>query len=282
MTKKGYQKQLPTVPPAASPRPAVPAPRVSAEAEPIAPVVEPVQTFYHDENDETYPLQPAERRSPSTTGTVVALALVGLALLCIANFLLVRSLLDNGPDRPAGVGDASTRTRPDVSYVVSEVLPNGSVVVRQRIRAVQPVELLRLVLPLATGAEGVSASQVDVVADGVAILGPETITDGFASFSFAPATDVRVSYRLTGAVKLSESVPGRALAVVTSLDVRYGPRVERETRVVRASEVLMLACSRSPEETPVPCGEPDGDGRWRVDLTGQRVDDRVVAQLTLG
>ena len=70
--------------------------------------------------------------------------------------------------------------------------------------------------------------------------------------------------------------------MVTSLAVRYVPRVERETRVVRASEVLVLACSPSTGEPPEPCGKPDGDGEWRVDLTGQRVDDRVVAQLTLG
>lgn len=278
MTKKGYQKRLPTVLPDARPRPAVraprlPAPRVSAEADPIPAVVEPDETVETVETD--------ERRRPST-GTWVAVVLAGLALVGVAGSLLVLALRDSGPDRPADGTDARGPIRSDTSYVVSEVRPNGDIVVRQRIRAARPMQLLHLDLPPGPGGEGVFARQVEIVADGEAVVGPATITDAFARYIFAPSTDVRISYRLTGAVELSESVPGRALAVVTSLDVRYAPRVARETRVVRAPEVLMLACSRSTEEPPVPCGEPDGVGRWRVDLTGARVDDRVVAQLTLG
>jgi hypothetical protein len=270
MTKKGYQKRLPTVLPATSPRPAVPAPRASPESDAVSPVVEPVE-----------PGETDDRGSPST-GTMIALVLAGLAVVGIAGFLLVPARVDNGPDLPAGVAGAGSPTGLDTSFVVSEVLPSGDVVVRQRIRSAKPVQLLRLELPLAPGAEGVSARQIDVVADGEAVVGPETIIGEYATFAFAPATDVRIHYRLTGAVERSESAPGRALAVVTSLQVQYAPRVERETRVVRASRVLLLACSRSPDEPPVPCGEPEGDSRWRVDLTGPRVDDRVVAQLTLG
>jgi hypothetical protein len=213
---------------------------------------------------------------------MVAALLAGLALGGVIGVGLVGALQDRGPVRPAGTTDETSTAPPDTSYVVSEVLPSGVVVVHQRISATQPVRVLRLVLPTAAVTEGVSARQVDIVADGDPVVGPATITAGFATYTFAPATDVRIRYRLAGAVETSDSAPGRALAVVTSLDVRYDPMVERETRVVRASEVLQLACSSSPEEPPVPCGESDGAGRWRVDLTGESVDDRVLAQLTLG
>lgn len=285
MTKKGYQKRLPKVLPDAGPRPVVPAPRVpapraSAEGTAegtavVAPEAEPI------EPDEHHARASADRHRWST-GWIVAVVLGGSALCGIAAFLLVGGLLHSESDRPAGGTNASSPTEPDSSSVVSTVLPNGDVVVRQRIRAIRPIRLLRLELPPAAGGEGVSATQVEVVADGNTAFGRSTITDASATYIFAPATDVRIRYRLTGVVQLSESAPGRALAVATTLGVRYAPRVARETRVVHAAEVLMLACGRSPDEPPVPCGEPDGDGRWRVELTGQRVDDRVVAQLTLG
>ncbi len=55
---------------------------------------------------------------------------------------------------------------------------------------------------------------------------------------------------------VSDAPAGRVLSLATTLDVGYDPQVARETRVVRASEVLALA--------------------------GPRGADRVVAQLNLG
>jgi hypothetical protein len=308
VTKKGYQKRLPKVLPDAGPRPVAPAPRVPApraSTDASAPLADPAETAEPTETDERVepaePIEPVETDEPAGTvelderrlrssserhrssiGWLVAMVLACLVLSGVAGFLLVTALRDDDPARPAGGPVPTSPARSGTSQVVSEVRASGDVVVHQRIRTTRPIQLLRLELPLAPVGEGMTARQVEIVADGVAVVGPATITDEFATYTFSPATDVRVRYRLTGAVELSESAPGRALAVVTSLNVRYVPRVERETRVVRASEVLLLACSQSTDEPPVPCGERDGDGGWRVDLTGERVDDRVVAQLTLG
>ena len=87
------------------------------------------------------------------------------------------------------------------------MLPSGDVVVRQRIRTVGPIRGLRLELPSVPGVEGVSASQVEVVADDNTALGPKTITDALATYVFAPATDVRIRYRLTGAVEIASRPP---------------------------------------------------------------------------
>jgi hypothetical protein len=289
--RKGYKNRLPTVlPPAprAAPEQDATWPARGAPATPPTPsprVVEPIRTTPPIEPVEPQPApQPApERRSPALR-VIVALALAGLAIGAIVGVVVVPRLLDDGPDRPAAADDAGAPAGlvADTSYVVSRVLPNGDVVVRQRIRTAEPIWLLRLTLPRVPGAGDMSARQVDLVADGDAVAGQATITDGTASYGFPPATEMLLSYRLTGAVRLSDSAPGRGLAMITTLDVQYSPRVERETRVVRAAEVLSLACSRSVEEAPVPCGEPDGDGRWQVELTGGRVVDRVMAQLNVG
>ncbi len=74
---------------------------------------------------------------------------------------------------------------------------------------------------------------------------------------------------------------GRALALATTLVVQHASRPASETRVVRAPEVLALACAASVDVAPVPCGRAEDPGQWSVQLTGDHVDDRVVAQLTV-
>ena len=93
---------------------------------------------------------------------------------------------------------------------------------------------------------------------------------------------VEVTYRLSGAVERSDSADGRALALATTIDVRYPHRARSETRVVLAREVLALACTASADRPPVPCGQSSGADRWRVELDGREISSRVVAQLTLG
>lgn len=276
MTKKGYQKRLPTALPEvrqlpSAPAPSAPKPRISPEA--AAPGS--VDRFAPGATTPHF----------SSTGWIVGLVLSCLVVLAGGAAILVPPLLDDAQDgtfaEPGGTSPVARS--PDTSYVESRVLPNGDIVVRQWIRAAEPIRLVRLTLPQVPGAEDASARQVAIVADGLAVTGQATISDDVATYAFPATTaEVLLSYRLTGAVELSDSVPGRVLAVFTSLDVGYGSQVERETRVVRGPEMLSLACSPSPEVSPTPCGEAFGDDEWRVELTGLRVDDRVVAQLNLG
>lgn len=294
MTKKGYQKRLPTVLPPTVPRPRAPIEDVVRE-EPPPPPPQPPQ-LAHLTPAQARPAPPRRpatapvrrRRSPDSVVVGVGIALAAVLVAAGVNVILLLS--DRAPE--GGLADPSSlRTAEgpgvaplaaDESYVETVVQPDGEVVVHQWIQAGEPLRRLRLALPAVRGAEELSAARIEVVADGVVVDGPDRITGGAATFVFAGTTDVQVSYRLNGAVERSDSAEGRALALATSLDVTYEPQPRHETRVVRAPEVLALACSPSPEESFVPCGQAYGDDQWRIELTGPRIDDRVVAQLTLG
>jgi hypothetical protein len=217
-------------------------------------------------------------RPPGALVAVVLLvpflvATIGLSLAVVTGL----SGSDPRDGSPAsGPGGASPG-----SYVEARVQPGGDIVVRQQISTEEPVRELVISVPeLAPGAS-VGGTRVRVLAQGVPVAGPARIQRAGATYVFAPSTDLVVTYRVVGALHLSDSVPGRALAVTTTLDVSYAGRPERETRVVAAPEVLSLACVGSVQETPEPCGTAQGPGRWQVELVGEDVTDRVIAQLDL-
>ena len=318
--QKGLPKVLaPPVPrPPASARPTVPTPRASpepVERRPTAATTAPAAPPTVPAAPPTVPAAPPTvSTAPAPTPTVptptvptptvptptvptsggrsravVGLVAAGVATLLVAGligYLVVGAVQEDGgstlrPESTAGAAPPRPLTT-DESYVEAVVRPDGQVVVHQWIRSGEPLRRLRLALPTVPGAESLSAAGVEVVADGLPVAGPDRITDRAATYFFPGTTNVQLTYRLLGAVERSDSAPGRALAIATTLDVGYSPRTERETRVVRAPEVLTLACSTTPDESPTPCGEHDGDGQWRVELAGPQVADRVIAQLTLG
>lgn len=273
MTKKGYQKRLPTVLP-----PAAPAPRASTEN------LEVVQ----DEQDEQDEHQQATPARPARNSVLVPAGIALVAVLVAATVNLLLLLSDGAPDDrrtgPAPEAAEGLGVAPlpeDESYVETLVQPDGEIVVQQWIRAEEPLRRLSLALPAVPGGEELSAEGIEVVADGAVVVGPDQITSRAATYVFPETTGVQVSYRLTNAIQRSNSAVGRALAVATSLDVTYEPRPDSETRVVNGPEVLSLACSPSSEVLFVPCGEAIADDQWRVELTGRRVTDRVVAALDL-
>lgn len=163
------------------------------------------------------------------------------------------------------------------SRAVTEVLPGGDLEVTHWIHAEDPIGELSLTLPEVDGAE-VSATDVEVTADGRAASGPATVAPSGAAYTFADATRIQVRYRMSGAVELSSSADGRGLATTTSLDV--SATQARDVRVVRSQEVLSLACA-APEEQPLPCGTSEGDDQWRVELTGTDAGNRVLAVVTV-
>ena len=170
---------------------------------------------------------------------------------------------------------------PGESYVELDVVAEGDVEATQWIAAAEPLDRLQLELPELAGAEGITASVVTVLADGELIAGPNRLTrGGGATYALDSASNVQVSYRLSGAVVLSSSVTGRALAAA-GMGVGFEPRSRREIRVVRAPGVLSLACGRPASQRLVPCGKETGPEEWTVDLTEREVDDRVVVQLDL-
>ncbi|RYB96389.1 hypothetical protein EUA06_02105 [Nocardioides glacieisoli] len=282
MTKKGYQKRLPTV--------LVPAPRAVPRQERVPEVQPPVQPEVQPEPREVpHEQRPApEASSParSTTRKVVAASVLGLVVALVAGVGLVSMLAGDEPSPEAGPRAVLTSPPPVLigageSYVDLSVMANGDVEATQWIVAAEPIDRLRLDLPELAGAEEITASAVIVLADGEVVAGPDRITGRGATYALDAATDVQVSYRLTGAIVFSDSVTGRALAA-PGMDAAYAPRSRSETRVVRGPGLLSLACGKPPAEQLVPCGQETSPEEWSVDLTGTEVEDRVVAQLTLG
>jgi hypothetical protein len=214
--------------------------------------------------------------------------LVGLVLLLgVAGTLAVLGLRPE-PDRSSSAALARTvATEPppaplqrDAGRVRTVVLPSGELEVTHWIESSSV--LLTLDLSVPAGPEAVEARDVRVVADGHEATGPVRISNGRGTYSFLAADSVQISYRLDGAVVRSTSAPGRALLAVTALQVTSRARPEAVTLSVTAPEVLSLACAGSATPAqPRPCGAPDADGSWSVELVGDALDDRVVAQVTV-
>jgi hypothetical protein len=115
------------------------------------------------------------------------------------------------------------------------------------------------------------------------LRGPESLAGRRAYFASLGASEFYVRYRLSGAVERSTSVPGRALARVTALQLGMRRPLDEVSRWVTGAEVLSLACAPvapADQPLPVPCGMPTSGG-WQVDLAGARVDDAVIAQVEL-
>jgi hypothetical protein len=170
------------------------------------------------------------------------------------------------------------------SYVETVVLPTGDLKVTHWIHTKVPESSIKLMAPVLAGIDSgvVTATKVQVIADGMVVPGAESVDGVSQSYQFVETKSIYVTYVLSGALERSNSVTSRALARVTALDLRYPSMSGTSLRSVQGAEVLNLACSPpgAPEAAPEPCGKPDPDG-WQVQLAGGNRNDHVMAQLQL-
>jgi hypothetical protein len=172
------------------------------------------------------------------------------------------------------------------SYITSEVRADGTIRVTQWIRSWATFSSLTLSAydaPLPPG-EPV-AKDLRAVDDGgrVLVAGAVVGTESRRLEFARPTRFLELTYELQGAVDRSGTVPGRALAAITFLDVDYASAGGSTTVLVTGGSVLNLACApatAAPSESR-PCGAPEGQG-WRVTLSADDREDRVTAQLDLG
>ncbi len=283
--KKPYQKRLPTVLPPVR----LPAPRAAPELESLPPdsPSTPPSTPPSAPSSAPSPAPPPPPPPAGAPGPArdrrVVVTLAALAWLVGGAVLVAALTLRDSPSGPADA-DAPGPPRPLVAgeaYVDTQVLPTGDLLVRHWIRTRAPIGSLVLARP--DGADDLSAEDVEVVAGGSTADGPARVGADPATYSFGEATDVLLTYRLLGAVEVSDSATGRGLVLASALETAYEPGATRETRVVRGPEVLSLACSPGPGRPPAPCGRADSAGQWRVDLDrDQAVATRLLAQVNLG
>lgn len=180
---------------------------------------------------------------------------------------------ESAPPRPLAAGE---------EYVRTEVLPSGDLTVTHWIKSGLQLSSVRMRSPEVAAPQKVTAEEVRVVVDDAVVPGPGRISGLTARYYFQVASTVQISYLLTGALELSGSVRGRALARPTSLDVLYGRGSLQVTHTVIGPHVLALACVTPVRSiTPVPCGTRVSKGQWMVELPGRRPVDQVIAALNL-
>jgi hypothetical protein len=231
------------------------------------------------------PDEPSSRRWQAL-GFVAAAALV----LAIAVYVLLRPVLNQDDEADPGEEARTLPFEPPValpvngSYVETLVLPSGDRKVTHWIRTKVPLFSIKLVAPTLVGIDSgvVTATDVEVAADGRVVPGADSVGSVSQSYQFFGTRSIFVTYVLSGALEMSTSVDGRALARVTALDLKYVSMGGESVRSVEGAEVLNLACSPSaaPDAVPEPCGKPGSDG-WQVRLTGENWNDHVMAQLNL-
>ncbi len=226
-------------------------------------------------------------RRPISARDLVLVA--SLLVVLVLTAVLVRSALKDQPAGTEASGGSSGRiptppaAAPEVgSYVESRVAANGDVRVRQWVRSRSPLLAVRLQMDALPAADrSPKATDVVVDSDQTLLNRPTSITStGQRLFFSSPPRVVYLSYTLKGAVDISPSVPGRALARATAIRLDVSPMTGPSRVTLVSNEVLSMACSQSPVGAPAPCGKP-GKHRWSVLLTGDKRDDTVMAQVNL-
>jgi hypothetical protein len=223
------------------------------------------------------PVAPAEaaaaRRTPLLMGVAAALVLV-----LAAGVWWWGGRSDTDPtDRARAVSAAAAPRSPvalpaDGEHVLIRVLESGDLGVEQWVRHTDARGTLMIAPPA-----GISVHDLSVVAGSRPVDAPTSL-DGATEISFPARSTLYLSYRLSGALELSDD--NRALARVIS--VALGDQPGQQTVDFVGATVLSLACApTSGDATPVPCGADAGSKGWRVVPPAGVGDVQVMAQLDL-
>jgi hypothetical protein len=275
----------PIVEPGGGPALAVAAgPELSEAAEPDSEDVEPLAAAATTPRRPTPPLRGRSGANGVLRGILVAEILV---LVAVSGFRLMTSANNGAGAAPSSANRYAPPVRVPVgtSYVRTRVIGPEQLRVTHWIHTHSGVLQVRVRVPHVPGLEpgAVQVSRLVVASDGRSVPGaaaPQASRE--ATYVVPPGRQIYVSYVLTGAVQLTGSSPGRALARITSLDVVAAQDpVARTMFSIVGARVLALACAHGrPSGLPRPCGRVT-DGRWQVDLRNAHTDDRVMAQMDL-
>ena len=227
---------------------------------------------------------PAVAARDSTTVRLLAAMAVVVLMLGLVLGLTQHS---GGEDLPEAKEPATRFDPPDAllansEYVQSRVLPSGNLQVEHWIRSTRPISKLTLRVPTAIGNDEtkVKAQEVRVESRSGTQRGAKLVAATPQTYSFDGTPTLHVSYLLSGVVVRSSSASDRALALLTSLDLRFTHDRVDKTVMITGGRLLSAACTADPNAEPRPCGNAEGKG-WRVTLDAPDRRDRVMAQLDL-
>ncbi len=220
------------------------------------------------------PVEPAEaRRTPILVGVAAVLVLV-----LAAGVWWWGSRPDPDPtDRARAVSAAAAPPSPvalaaDGEHSLITVLDSGDLGVEQWVRHSDGRGTLMLAPP-----DGIRVHDLSVLAGTRPVEAPTSL-DGATQISFPAESTLYLSYRLSGALELSDD--NRALARVISVALGDQPGVQTVDFV--GATVLSLACAPTAgDATSVPCGADAGAKGWRVVPPAGVGDVQVMAQLDL-
>ena len=173
----------------------------------------------------------------------------------------------------------------DTSYVRTEVLPSGDLVVSQWVRVTRTSATVQIGVPSMAGlrASAVTVSNLFVAVDGLDVATPNA-GPGHATWTvrLGAAHSVYLRYRLAGVFHRGTPTAHRGLARITSLDMRSNVALTGVTAAVEGANILALACTKpAPGAVAVPCGSTTAGGAWEVHLGAGDVEDRILAQLEI-
>ena len=220
-------------------------------------------------------VEPAKaRRTPIMAGVAAALVLV-----LAAGVWWWGSRSDTDPTDRAGAVSAvvpaphSPVALPaDGEHALIRVLDSGDLGVEQWVRHADGMGTLMLAPP-----DGIRVHDLSVVAGSRPVDAPTSL-DGATAISIPATSTLYLSYRMSGALELSDD--DRALARATS--VTFGEEPASQTVDFVGATVLSLACTPLVGDAlPVPCGADAGVKGWRVVRPAGLGDVQVMAQLDL-
>ena len=230
---------------------------------------------------------PALAARDSTTSRVLVVVAVAVVVVVILGLVLVVTQhwgSDDVPEakKPAAKFDPPVALLANSEYVQSRVLPSGDLQVEHWIRSTRTISELTLRVPTSIRSDqaSVMAREVTVESNSGTQRGADLVGATPETYSFVGTPTLHVSYLLSGVVVRSSSASQRALAQLTSLDLRFTHDRVDKTVMVNGGRLLSAACLADPNAVPRPCGDPEGKG-WRVTLGAPERHDRVMAQLDL-
>jgi len=229
-----------------------------------------------------------------TRGLMALAAVAAVVALVVLGF---RAVTGDDAEQPVGAPSSERAPNdvppppadapPEGMYVLSSVTADGTVEVQTWLRAAAPISELRMTTTdpdlLPGSVESLDLRVHDV--DGTLLAHRDSVGTNPQRIRLRQsATDLYFSYTVDGAMDdASQTVRSRTLARVLGMDVDYDGAGGVVRRVVTATgTVLNVACLRPTQdfdESPRPCGKPTGDGDWVVDLRGDHLHDRLLAQL---